>query len=326
MGDIHHLVRTHGREEAKNLDPSQSSLIDMAAEIMGQNETSISYLYSGFSMLSFPYRKLSSDDDVWERKNGAFTLMIEPGVIPLPTGSKKFGVPYGSRARMIMLYLQTQAVKSKSRTVSLGSSMNDWMKRMGIEGRGGWNMAQIREQAMRISACRLTIAFQSQNGKNGFMRRDVVSGMINLPASRSPRQGWLLEETAELSEDFYRELIDHPLPVDEGAIGLIGNSAMTIDIYVWLAYRLRVIKGPTLIPRDALHSQFGSMYAQPRQFWVHFKKSLNEALAVYPNAKVQILKEGIKLFKSESPIPAKYVQGSRLLEIDHAPTPLFPED
>lgn len=314
MAEIHHLVRAHGRAAALDLVPeAQRSLVELAAEFLGQNDNSISYLYSGFSMLSFPYRRLKSDDDVWERKNGNFTLMVEPGVLMLPTGSKKFGVPHGSRARMIMVYLQTQAVKSRSRTVSLGSSMNDWMKRMGIEGRGGWNMQQIREQAMRISACRLTVGFQAETGENGFIRRDVVSGMINLPENRGGRQGWLLEETAELSPDFFQQLMDHPLPVDEGAIGLIGNSAMAIDIYVWLAYRLRGIDKPTLIQRDALHSQFGAMYAQPRQFWVHFKKSLGEALAVYPDAKVDILKDGLKLYPSAPPVRQKLISGTSVL-------------
>ena len=38
-----------------------------------------------------------------------------------------YGVPYGARARMILLYLQTQAVRTGSREVALGRSMRDWM-------------------------------------------------------------------------------------------------------------------------------------------------------------------------------------------------------
>ena len=42
------------------------------------------------------------------------------------------GVPYGSIARMILLYLQTQAVRTRSREVELGASMNAWLTAMGI--------------------------------------------------------------------------------------------------------------------------------------------------------------------------------------------------
>lgn len=138
--------------------------------------------------------------------------------------------------------------------------------------------------------------------------------MINLPTARQTKQGLLFEETAELSEDFYQQLIDHPLPVEEHAITLICNSAMAIDIYVWLAYRLRAMSKPTVIQRDALYNQFGSMYAQPRQFWAHFKKSLSEALAVYPDARVDVLKDGLKLHPSNPPVSRKLVNGTNLLD------------
>lgn len=310
---LHELVRQHGREGAKGLVLDRHrNLIDLASEMLDAGDGEITYLYSGFAMLSFPYRELKSVDDVWERRNGAYTMIVEPGIVPEANGSKKYGVPFGSRARIIMCFLQTEAVKNQSRVVSLGNSMTDWMRRMGIEGRGGWNMKTIRDQTMRISACRLTVGFQTGKGENGFIHRNVVSGMINLPKAEG-KQGWLLEETAELSEDFYNQLRDHPLPVEENAIKLISNSAMTIDIYVWLAYRLHTLNNSTSIKRDALHAQFGSMYAQPRQFWVHFRKSLEEALAVYPGAKVDILKDGLRLHPSASPVPKKRVNGTTLL-------------
>ena len=43
------------------------------------------------------------------------------------------GVPYGSIARMILLYLQSEAVKTRSREVELGKSMNAWLRTMNID-------------------------------------------------------------------------------------------------------------------------------------------------------------------------------------------------
>ncbi len=55
---------------------------------------------------------------------------------------------------MILLYLQTQAVRTNSREVELGRSMRDWLGRMGLSW-GGETGRALREQAARIAACSL---------------------------------------------------------------------------------------------------------------------------------------------------------------------------
>ena len=37
------------------------------------------------------------------------------------------GVPYGSRARLIILYLQSEALKTQSREVELGKTLHAWL-------------------------------------------------------------------------------------------------------------------------------------------------------------------------------------------------------
>lgn len=313
MARTRELARVHYEDRTSGLlDQRQGSLLDRASEGLDTGDSGISYLYSGFAMLSFPYRELKRIDDVWERRNGAYTMIVEPGIVPELNGSRKYGVPFGTRARIIMCFLQTEAVKNQSRVVSLGTSMNDWMQRMGIEGGGGTNMQKVRDQTMRISACHLTVGFQTGKGENGFIHRNIVSGMIQVPPADSTT-GWLLEETAELSEDFYRQLLQHPLPVEETAIRSLSGSAMAMDIYVWLAYRLHQLSRPTTIQRDALYAQFGSNFSESRQFWAKFRKPLEQALAVYPDARVEILSDGLKLFPSTSPVPKKLVKGGPLL-------------
>ncbi|WP_081581597.1 replication protein RepA [Pararhodospirillum photometricum] len=62
---------------------------------------------------------------------------------------------------MILLYLQTEALKTGSPEVELGGSMAAWMTRMGISV-GGKSYRLIDEQAMRLSLCSLT--FFGMNG------------------------------------------------------------------------------------------------------------------------------------------------------------------
>src|SRR3546814_11694319 len=124
----------------------------MAAELLGDESPSISYMYSGFAMTTLPHRPLA-DDALWEKRNGRLTLLVEPGFLYEGESSVRYGVPYGSRARLIMFYLQTEAIKTRSRVIRLGNSMTDWMGRMGINP-GGSNFAAVRNQTKRLSACR----------------------------------------------------------------------------------------------------------------------------------------------------------------------------
>ncbi|HYD30731.1 MAG TPA: replication protein RepA [Azospirillaceae bacterium] len=294
MGEIHDLVIRHGRTEARKRVPTeQKRLIDLAAEILGDEEGSIAYMYSGFAMTTLPHRPLP-DNDIWERKNGRLSLIVEPGVLPENGVAKKYGVPYGSRARLIMFYLQTEAIKTRSRVIRLGNSMTDWMVRMGINP-GGSNFNAVRDQTRRLSACRLTVGWMADDGSNGFQRENIVSAMINPPPDGDPRQGRFWEETAELSEGFYQALLQHPVPCEEKAIRLIQNSSTVIDIYIWLCYRLHALKAPVMVPWVKLHEQFGLQYKTVRQFKPRFLDSLREAVAVYPDANIEVLPEGVKL-------------------------------
>ncbi len=150
---LHQLVLIHGRERARELVPEkQRPLVDIAAEVMADESQRIGISYTGFCLTSLPHKRLP-DEETWEKKGHRVTLWVEPGRMKTHGKAVTYGVPYGARARMILLYLQTQAVRTGSREVALGRSMRDWMERIGFvwvkTARG------LREQAARISACTL---------------------------------------------------------------------------------------------------------------------------------------------------------------------------
>jgi hypothetical protein len=129
---LHHLVPIHGRERARELVTAKlRPLIDIAAEVMADENQRIGISYTGFCLTSLPHKRLP-DDQTWEKKGHRVTLWVEPGRMKARGKVVTYGVPYGARARMILLYLQTQAVRTKSREVALGRSMRDWMERMGL--------------------------------------------------------------------------------------------------------------------------------------------------------------------------------------------------
>lgn len=304
MAEIHELVVRLGQGEVSKLTPEggQRQLLDIAAQVLQEESQAIGITYSGFCLTSLPHRRLP-DERPWYRTSRRLSLMIEPG--RLPGEERIHGVPYGSRARLILLYLQTEALRSRSPEVELGRSMRDWMRRMGVT-LGGKSYRTVREQANRISACRLTFSWK-EGATIGFVRDNVVSGGISLHGlQEDDRQGRLWVDTVRLSDNFYQALCRHPVPIWEPALRHIANRSMAIDVYIWLSYRLHSLAEPTAVSWSSLHEQFGAGFKNLFQFKPRFAESVAMALAVYPEARVSVVDDqGLILHPSRPPIPER---------------------
>lgn len=210
------------------------------------------------------------------------------------------GVPYGSVARLILLFLQTEALRTNSREVELGRSLRHWLTRIGASI-GGTNARAVRDQAERISRCRLTFHIQG-SGRVGLVNQSIVDRALFIEDDHTGTQGRLSLETAKLSEGFFEQLKKHPVPLEEAAIKAISNNPAALDAYLWLAYRLHVLSGDKLITWKALKSQFGTGYKELYHFKPRFTQALALATAVYPAAKIQIVEQGVILKPSKPPV------------------------
>src|SRR4051794_11238315 len=218
------------------------------------------------------------------------------------------GIPFGYVARLILLYLQTEAIRTRSREVELGRSMHSWLKAMGLNS-GGKGYEAVREQSRRLSLCRLTFYRIGEGGEavlNGGFVREAI-----LPSADTGSQLSLWRETVVLDEVFYESLIRHPLPIRESAIRALSGRSMAIDLYIWLAYRLHHLTRATRIPWPALYKQFGAGFAQARQFRAHAREALALALSAYPEAIVRVDDETVTLMPSPAPVPERISRTDR---------------
>jgi Plasmid encoded RepA protein len=297
--NVHQLVLVHGRERAREMvDARTRPLVDIAAEVLADDTQRIGISYTGFCLTALPHKRLP-DDQPWEKKGHKVTLLVEPGRLKHGGKIKLFGVPYGARARMILLYLQTQAIRTSSREVELGRSMRDWMERMGL-AIGGETAHALREQAARISACSLKF-FWENAGSDGFERGAIVGSGLRFHVE-DIAQGLLWEDRVVLDEAFYAALRNHPVPVLEAAIRQLRDRSMSLDIYVWLAWRCHQISKPTPISWLAIHAQFGAGFKAVRQFKPRFVEALEAALAAYPEARIDLDDKAITLHPARPPI------------------------
>jgi Plasmid encoded RepA protein len=315
MGTIHELLVEKGRQHTLQFDFDRR-VVDVAANFMADEESGTAFLFSGWAQAALPHKRLP-DDAPWQLRTERVTLLVEPGRRTMPSGPPiSVGVPYGSRARLIMLYLQSEALKTNNRSVELGKSLRDWLGKMGIPP-GGKSIQSIREQAERITRCRISFHLHAA-GKEGLIQQHIVDtamfgetptyqgedfgGNESEDSGGTTRGGSGFLETVRLSETFFEQLKRHPVPVDDAAIRAINRHSMALDIYCWLAYRLHVLSGDREITWKALHAQFGGGVSRIDHFRPVFIEHLNLALAVYPDAKVEIGGRGLTLQPSRPPI------------------------
>ena len=300
MGQVHQLILTQGVEAARAqaLDKAERQAIDAAYEVLSDEKGRIGVAHAGFAMAALPHKKTS--EAIWEKDGGTVKLLVESG---LDAERNPVGIPYGSIARMILLYLQTQAVRTRSREIELGASMNAWLKAMDIPV-GGKTYQVVREQSRRISRCRLTFFRRTEKAEmvtNGAFVRDAI-----LPLGSTHAQSSLWQERVRLDEGFYQSLIEHPLPLRQAAVREISSRSMAIDLYVWLAYRLHALSSPVPVSWHALRRQFGAGYSELRFFRRDLLPNLKLALAVYPEARVNVdEKDGLTLYPSLPPVAEK---------------------
>ncbi|MDQ4061260.1 MAG: replication protein RepA [Pseudomonadota bacterium] len=290
MAGVHQLILKEGIEEARRRAETKHErlLVEAAYQVLTEDAEKIGFTYSGFALTSLPHKPQS--ELVWRREGYNLTLLLESGRDRM---GKAVGLPYGSYARFILLFLQSQAVKTGSREIELGRSMRVWLGTMELSI-GGTTYRMVGEQARRISHCRLQF-FGQQDGMEVMRHGGFVDGAISMTDVEQPT---LWQDQVLLNEEFYRALRDHPVPVSESALRAIGPRSMVIDVYIWLAYRPHALKKDVEVSWPALHGQFGAGFQLPRKFRSHFAECLELALAAYPDARVSVGDKGITLHPS----------------------------
>jgi replication initiator protein len=294
MARVHQLLLFEGRDSAleKVSSKTERRVIDLAAAFLGEEQADVAYTHPGICLTVLPHRA-TKPHEVWSRSNAHASLEVHP--LRNATGAYR-GVPYGPKARLILLFLQTEALKTRSRFVELGRSMRHWLLSMGVRD-CGTNYRVVTDQAERIENCLLRFRYHGREGESRW-QDSIVRGAFRPFAEDGDR-------VVELSEGFYDALTRHPVPICEQAIRLLADTCMPLDIYLWLAYRLHSLNGPKSVSWEALHLQFGAGTRLLKHFKPRLARDLEIAVAVYPDARVELTETGLQLWPSPPPVPPR---------------------
>jgi hypothetical protein len=263
----------------------------------------LGYMARVMVQATLPHRSLPGTE--YRRTNGYLDLTIlSPSVT---------GLPFGTYPRLLLAWLTSEAVKTRSPELVLGPTLSAFMAELGLIPAGGrWGpITRLRDQMRRLFSSTISchVSGPTEEASVGFRVAAAYDLWWN---SRSPDQAALWLSKVTLSRDFYQEIIDRPVPIDMRALLALKRSPLALDLYCWLTYRVSYLGKRTEIPWEALQHQFGAGYAQNPQGIRDFKKKvlkhLREIHVVFPAANVEEGSYGLLLRPSKPHVPSLLVR------------------
>lgn len=287
--------------------PSTLKLVEEALAIEAEDAKAAGALGFMARMLvqaTIPHRD-PGQVSAWGRRNGAFSLVIQPGVtidalthLPLSVG-----LPYGSLPRLLLAWISTEAVRTQEPLVVLGDTLSAFMRELDLVPTGGrWgSITRLRMQMKRLFSSSISCTYEGEEqwANSGFRIADETHLWWD---PKSPDQADLWQSTVTLGHKFYQELIEHPVPIDMRALKALRRSPLALDLYCWLTYRMSYLRKDTMIPWQSLQAQFGADYRRERDFKSKFSESLRKVLTVYPAARANPTSNGLFIQPSRTHI------------------------
>ena len=231
--------------------PSQQGFTqaDQVNQLVGASEADPDrgFMARMMALCSLP-RSNPGNRHQYKRVNGPFTLYMVAG------GGNK--LPFGNLPRLLLAWVCTEAVRTQSRKLVLGRSLSEFMRTLDIYSNSGRVHTRLRNQMKRLFGCTVTMVYEEPRG---FAR---VSSLVADKHEfwwneRKPNESSLWESKIYLGEQFFNEIIRHPVPLDINTLTALKRCSLGLDLYFWPAYRTFALKHQQRITWRQLYRQFG---------------------------------------------------------------------
>lgn len=234
-----------------------------------------SFISRALAQATLPYRD-NNCNEIYSRTSTTSSITLQ--VIP----KSEYNMPFGNIPRLILAFICTETIRTRNRTVSLGSSQNDFLRKLSLPVNDGRLISRIKEQCMRLFHASIVIE------KNIIMWQPFV---VKEP---------IWTNKIILSEEFFAHVHKHSVPFNLYIYHALKKSPLSMDIYIWLVYRMFLLskskRSEVIIPWPSLRKQFGSGIQENkngiRKFKSEFLKRLKEVLKFYQEAKEHVQDAG----------------------------------
>ncbi|MGH9406891.1 MAG: replication protein RepA [Terriglobia bacterium] len=270
--------------------------LDAIAEIQERrHDRKPEHAYSArpFVLCGIPVRRPTKHALEYSRQNGRFRLRV--------IGHPEYGVPFG-QDRLLLIWIATMAVRQKTREIRFRSAAAI-LEAFSLPKDGRY-YKRLSASFERIFYSTFFFASDQQVGEAMLMERQSFrfvkdaklwyseSGAPEIAKAPLPRT----ENVIVLSEEFWREIQEHPIPVDLVVVKALADSPGNLDLYVWLVWRCWNAKGPVsvrLFGTDGLVSQLGnSEKLRERDFRRQITQWLKVIQQLWPECRARLGESG----------------------------------
>lgn len=287
------------RRDTLNAMPSvrrrRSAIRHEIEEQGGGARDNLRHIHSVLALCSLPYTRQPLEVREWNRTQGKMNLSITAGKLTNPTDGKWVDqpLPYGSRARLLLLHTCSEAIRQNSPTIEIEDTLCGFIRTMGFPVSGGKNgtINSFKQQINALAACTMHIGLWDGSRSKTINTQPFTSLSVEM-FSASPNQRVLWPSTLTLSQEFFNTLTKHALPINIHAARAFANSPRKLDMLFWLGYRLHNLKGPVAIPWDKLAEQWGSNYTRFANFKRDFAQEIAEIKEVFRKLPVSVNENG----------------------------------
>jgi hypothetical protein len=287
-GDI--LKRQHADLLVSRQKLRQAEKVTLVREKRESGSQILGFATRPFVLCGLPVRRPTQSDLIYERRNGFFTLQI--------TGHPEFGLPFG-QDRLVPIFLSTLAVRQQSQTIRFQSAAQ-MLDTFGM-AKGGKEYRRLVAAFERIFGATIFFGTDSVRGGARVVHRCRFNFLreARIWYQRDPLEhqgGERFENVIVLSDEFYSEILAHPIPADMGAVRVLASAPAVLDPFMWLVYRCFIAKREERIPLFGdfgLTAQLGSVaYTRPRRFKSMLQQWLSTIRIVWPECPAKLCADG----------------------------------
>lgn len=213
------------------------------------------FAHTAMTQTSLPHSDPGVQTAQWDVRQGEVRQILQAGFGFAANGEdiEQRGLPYGTRARLLLVWIMTEAVRTGLPTVNLLTGVSSFVRTLGLQVHGP-ETGRIREQLRRIAATHYTLI----SGRTT-TRGPLVAVETSFHATDEYGNPSVWPGKIELGERFMLDLLEHAVPMRLEAVKALRHSSLAFDMYMWLVYRLcRVAEGSVVkISWESLYRQFG---------------------------------------------------------------------
>ena len=270
----------------------QLDTIQLVRDQRANGKQDLAYHARPFVLCGLPLRRPPAGQLVHRRQNGKFFLEV--------VAHPRYGLPFG-QDRLIPIWVATLAVKQKSRTVHFKTAAK-LLEFLHLP-KDGIHYRRLIQGFERIFAASIFFGTDEQRAggqcfdwaRFHFFDRMVLWFNRADPQDSGsvPSQGNMIT----LSEGFYEEINQHPIPVERQVVASLANAPGLLDFYDWIVWKSWTIKStPVRIPLFGplgIQAQLGATsYSREKRFRQTLRQWLERVNPLWPECPAELSHDG----------------------------------